>query len=47
LVEKGTTAANIPNAAMCLSLVSQIEVAGADAELSVDWVKIAQLGARA
>ena len=47
LVETGTTAADIPNAAMCLSLVSQIEVAGADAELSVDWVKIAQLGARA
>mgnify|MGYP001558059897 CR=1 FL=1 len=47
LVETGTTAANIPNAAMCLSLVSKIEVAGADAELSVDWVKIAQLGARA
>jgi len=47
LVEKGITAANIPNAAMCLSLVSQIEVAGEDAELSVDWVKIAQLGARA
>jgi hypothetical protein len=47
LVETGSTAANIPNAAMCLSLVSQIEGTGADAELSVDWVKIAQLGARA
>lgn len=47
LVETGSTAANIPNALMCLSLVSQIEGTGADAELSVDWVKIAQLGARA
>ena len=47
LVETGVTAANIPNVAMCLSGVSKIEVAGADAELSVDWVRIAQLGARA
>lgn len=47
LVETGVTAANIPNAAMCLSLVSQTEATDADAELSVDWVKIAQLGARA
>lgn len=47
LVETGSTAANIPNAAMCLSLVSKIEGTGADAELSVDWVRIAQLGARA
>ena len=47
LVETGETAANIPNALMCLSLVSKIEGTGADAELSVDWVKIAQLGARA
>lgn len=44
LVETGTTVANLPNAAMCLSLVAQIEVSGADAELSVDWVKIAQYG---
>lgn len=47
LVETGSTAANIPNAAMCLSGVSKIEGTGADAEMSVDWVKIAQLGARA
>jgi len=47
LVETGSTAANIPNAAMCLSGVAQIEGTGADAEMSVDWVKIAQLGARA
>ena len=47
LVETGTTAANIPNAAMCLSLVAQVEVADADAEMTVDWVRIAQLGARA
>jgi len=47
LVETGSTAANIPNAEMCLSLVAQVEATGADAELSVDWVKLAQLGARA
>jgi len=47
LVETGSTAAKIPNAAMCLTLVSKIEGTGADSELSVDWVKIAQLGARA
>lgn len=47
LVETGVTAANIPNAAICLSFCSQIEGTGADAELTVDWVKIAQLGARA
>jgi len=47
LVETGSTAANIPNAAMCLSAVAQIEGTGADAEMTVDWVKIAQLGARA
>lgn len=47
LVETGVTVANIPNAAMCLSLCSQIEATGADAEMTVDWIKIAQLGARA
>ena len=33
---------DIPNAVMCLSAVAQIEVAGADAEMSIDWVRIAQ-----
>ncbi len=47
LVETSTTTASIPNAVMALSFVSQIEVAGADAELSVDWVRIAQIGGRA
>ena len=46
LVETGTTGANIPNAVMCLSYVSQIEGTGTDAELSVDWVRIAQIGGR-
>jgi len=44
LVETGATAANIPNAAMCLSFVSQYE--SADNILSVDWVKLAALGGR-
>lgn len=47
LVETGTTTANLPNAVMCLSGVSQIEGTGADAEMSVDWVRIAQVGGRA
>jgi hypothetical protein len=38
LVETGVTAANIPNAAMCLSFFAGYE--GAAALLSVDWVKI-------
>lgn len=42
LVETGTTAANIPNAVMCLSYVAQTEGASKDAELSVDWVRVAQ-----
>lgn len=46
LVETGTTTASLPNAALCLSLASQIEVAGADAELSVDYVRVAQTGGR-
>ena len=47
LVETGVTGANIPNAAMCLSIASKVEASGADMEVTVDWVKIAQLGARA
>jgi hypothetical protein len=47
LVETGVTAANIPNAAMCLSFACKIEGTGTDAEMDVDWVRIAQLGARA
>lgn len=38
LIETGVTAANIPNAAMCLSFVSQYE--GGAGILAVDWVKI-------
>jgi hypothetical protein len=38
-----TTVANIPTAPMTLSLVSQCEQTSADAEMSVDWVRIAQL----
>jgi enamine deaminase RidA (YjgF/YER057c/UK114 family) len=44
LVETGSTAANIPNAGMCLSFVSQYE--SADNILSVDWVKIVTSGGR-
>lgn len=46
LVETGTTAAAIPNAVMCLSYVAQCEQTSADAEMSVDWVRILQEGAR-
>jgi len=47
LVETGETTTNIPNAAMCLSLAAIMEVTGAAEDVTVDWVKIAQLGARA
>lgn len=40
-------ATTIPNAVMCLSAVSKIEVAGADAEMTVDWVRLAQESGRA
>lgn len=46
LVETVSVTANVPNVAMCLSLVAKVEVADADAEMTVDWVKIVQLGAR-
>ena len=46
LVETGTSTANLPNAFMCLSYVAQVEQTSADAELSVDWVKLAQIGGR-
>lgn len=42
VVEIGSTAAKVPNAVMCLSYVAQVEQTSADAELSVDWVQIAQ-----
>jgi len=42
LVETGATVASIPSAAMCLSLVSQIEATGANAELTIDRVRVAQ-----
>jgi hypothetical protein len=46
LVESGALTANVPNAAMCLSVCAQVEATGADAEMDVDWVRIAQYGAR-
>ena len=46
LIETMSTTANIPNAAMCLSLACKVEETGADAEMTIDWVKIVQLGAR-
>jgi hypothetical protein len=46
LVETGSTAAAIPNAVMCLSYVAQCEQTSADAEMSVDWVRILQEGTR-
>ena len=46
LVETGTTTAAIPNAVMCLSYVAQCEQTAADAEMSVDWVRILQEGTR-
>jgi hypothetical protein len=42
LIETGVTAANIPNAAMCLTLASYYE--SADNILSVDWVKVLAQG---
>lgn len=44
LVESGAVTANVPNAGMCLSLVSQYE--SADNILSVDWVKMVTEGGR-
>jgi hypothetical protein len=46
LVHTSSVAANIPNAVMCLSYVAQTEGAAKDAEMSVDWVRILQEGAR-
>ncbi len=47
LVETGTTTANIPNAVMALSYVSQVEQYSADTEMRIDWVRIIQEGSRA
>jgi len=47
LVETSSTTTKIPNSAMCLSVVAQVEATDEDAEMDIDWVKIAQLGARA
>lgn len=41
------TPANVPNAELCLSLAAKCESTAADAELEVDWVKIAQQRTRA
>ncbi len=46
LVETGVTTAAIPNAVMALSYVAQVEQTSADAELSIDWVRVLQTGAR-
>jgi len=46
LVETGVTTDAIANAAMCLSYVAQVEQTSADAEMHIDWVKIAQVGGR-
>lgn len=46
-VEVGSTAANIPNAVMCLTMAAKCVGAAADAELVVDWVRILQEGGRA
>lgn len=46
LVQTNTTTASIPNAVMCLSFVSKIEQTSADSELTVDWVRLAQIGGR-
>ena len=43
LLETGVTANTIPNAVMCLSYVAQVEQTSADADLNVDWVRIAQV----
>jgi len=44
LVETGSTAGTIPNEAMVLTCVAQYEAK--DTILSVDWVRIAQVGIR-
>ncbi len=46
LVQTNTTTASIPNKLMVLSFVSQVEQTSADAELTVDWVRVAQVGGR-
>jgi hypothetical protein len=46
LVESGALTANVPNAAMCLSVCAQVEGTDADAEMDIDWVRIACYGER-
>jgi len=46
LVHTSDVAANIPDAVMCLTYVAQVEGTSADSEMSVDWVRILQEGAR-
>lgn len=43
LVETGTTAANIPNAVMCPTIVAKCVGTSANAEVNVDWISVAQL----
>ena len=42
LVHTSSVTAQIANAVMCLSYVAQVEQTSADAELSVDWVRLVQ-----
>ena len=42
LVHTSNVTAQIANAVMCLSFVAQVEQTSADAELSVDWVRLVQ-----
>lgn len=46
LVHTSAETANVPNAVMCLSYVAQTQGASKDAEMSIDWVRILQEGAR-
>lgn len=46
LVESGALTANVPNAAMCLSMANHCAGTSADADMWVDWVRVAQYGER-
>lgn len=46
LLQTNTNTTNIPNAVICPTLVAQVEQTSADADLSVDWIKVCQVGGR-
>jgi len=46
LLQTNTTTASIPNAVICPTLVAQCEQTSADADLSVDWMRLVQVGGR-